>query len=83
MTYMSINLTPEIEQLVHGIYSGGAYTSESDVLTAALHLLQDRDRLRLKLQAGIEELSSGARLDASEVFEELRHRATELDGPCA
>ena len=47
---MGINLTPESEQLLHGIYAAGGYASESDVVAVALQLLQQRDRLKSELQ---------------------------------
>jgi Arc/MetJ-type ribon-helix-helix transcriptional regulator len=77
---MSIPISPEIENLVHGIYARGEYASEADVLAAALHLLQQRDRLRIDLQQGCGELDRGERLDANLVFGELRQMAAELDG---
>jgi len=77
---MSSFVTPEIEQLLHGIFAGGEYASEADVLAAALRLLQQRDRLRIALQQGCDELDRGERLDADQVFTELRQRAAELDG---
>lgn len=77
---MTISITPEIEQLVLGIYAGGDYSSEGDVLAAALHLLQQRDRLRSDLQRGCDELDRGERIDGDVVFAKLRDRAAELDG---
>jgi Arc/MetJ-type ribon-helix-helix transcriptional regulator len=76
---MSNLITPEIVQLVQGIYAGGAYASEADVLSAALQLLQQRDRLRSELKRGSDDLDRGERLDAEEVFDDLRRRAVELD----
>ena len=64
MTGMSITIRPEIEQLVHGIYAGGSYASEADVLAAALRLLEQRDRFRSHLREGSDELDRGERLDA-------------------
>ena len=72
---MSIAITPEIEQLVHGIYAGGDYGSEADVLAAALLLLKQRDQLRIDLQQGYQELDRGERIDGDQVFAELRARA--------
>jgi Arc/MetJ-type ribon-helix-helix transcriptional regulator len=80
---MNISLSPEIEQLLQGIYSGGEYASQADVVSAALHLLKQRDQLRIKLQQGCDELDRGERLDADQVFGDLRKRATELDGRSA
>jgi Arc/MetJ-type ribon-helix-helix transcriptional regulator len=77
---MAIKITPELEKVVHGIYAGGQYASETDVIAAALHLLQQRDELRSELQQGCAELDRGERLDAEDVFNNLRRRAAELDG---
>ena len=77
---MAIEITPELESVVHGIYAGGLYASETDVIAAALNLLQQRDQLRSDLQQGCAELDRGERLDADEVFSGLRRRAVELYG---
>ena len=69
---MSIEITPEVEQLVHGIYAGGQYSSEAEVLAAAVRLLNQREQLRNDLQQGCRELDSGQRLEAEQVFTELR-----------
>lgn len=77
---MAIEITPDIEIVVQGIYAGGQYASEEEVLATALHLLQQRDQLRHDLQEGIAELDHGERLEAEQVFAELRQRAAHLDG---
>jgi putative addiction module CopG family antidote len=76
---MSIEITPEVENLVQGIFADGQYTSESAVLSAALQLLQQRDQLRNELRKGCDELDRGERFEADDVFRELRQRASELD----
>ncbi len=76
---MNITITPEIEQLVQGIYAGGSYASEAEVLAAALRLLEQRDRFRSHLQRGCDELDRGERMDVDVVFSELRQRAAKLD----
>lgn len=76
---MSIKITPEVEQLVHGIFANGQFASESDVLTAAVRLLHDRQQLVRDLEQGCRELDKGQRIDADVVFTELRARAVELD----
>jgi Arc/MetJ-type ribon-helix-helix transcriptional regulator len=76
---MSIEITPEVESLVHGIYSHGHYASEADVLAAALQLLQQRDQLRAELMRGCDELDRGERISGEELFSELRQRAMGLD----
>jgi Arc/MetJ-type ribon-helix-helix transcriptional regulator len=76
---MSVQITPEVEQLVLGIYAGGQFASEAEVLTTALQLLRRREQLRKDLKEGCLELEHGDRIDADEVFGELRERAAELD----
>jgi Arc/MetJ-type ribon-helix-helix transcriptional regulator len=76
---MGIELTPEVQNLVQGIYSRGQYASEAEVLSTALQLLKQRDQLRMELRQGIEELDRGERLPAQDVFAELRQRASGLD----
>lgn len=77
---MSIEITPEVECLVHGIFASGHFASEAEVLTVAVRLLHDRQQLRSDLEQGRRELDSGQRVAADEVFAELRARAMELDG---
>jgi putative addiction module CopG family antidote len=77
---MDIQITPEVAQLVHGIYAGGQYANESEVVTAAVRLLHQRQQLQNDLAQGCQELDGGQRIDADQVFKELRKRAAELDG---
>jgi Arc/MetJ-type ribon-helix-helix transcriptional regulator len=76
---MTINISPDLEQIVHGIYAGGGYASEADVISDALHLLQQREQLRNDLRRGVKEPDQGERVDGDEVFKGLRQRATALD----
>ncbi|MBF0542542.1 MAG: type II toxin-antitoxin system ParD family antitoxin [Nitrospirae bacterium] len=50
---MNITLTPQLEELVKTKVASGRYGSESEVLSEALRLLEERDRTNIKL---IEEL---------------------------
>jgi antitoxin ParD1/3/4 len=43
---MNINLTPELEQLVHAKVQSGRYNSASEVVREALRLMEQRDELR-------------------------------------
>ena len=71
MMRMGIQLSPEIESVVHRIYAGGQYASEAEVIAAAFRLLQQREQLRTDLRQGCDELDRGDRMDAEEVFAEL------------
>ncbi len=79
---MSIALTPSQEQLLERLVSTGRYGSAAEVLDAALHLLEERERhyeqwlekTRQKIQVGIDELERGEGLDGEAVVERLREK---------
>jgi len=77
---MEIEITPEVQQLIHGIFAEGHYDSESEVLAAAVQLLHQRQQLRKDLEQGCRELDAGQRLNAEDVFRDLRARAAKIDG---
>lgn len=62
MTAMNVSLTPELDRFVREAVGGGRYQSSSEVVRAALRLLQDRQReeaakleaLRAAVQQGID-----------------------------
>jgi antitoxin ParD1/3/4 len=64
---MNVSLTPELERFIGGLVESGRYRSASEVVRAAVRLLEDREREReVKLEAlrnavgeGLEELERG------------------------
>lgn len=56
---MAIEFTPEQEELVHVIYQGGGFTSESEVLSSALELLRQQRKLTEEVNAGVAALNAG------------------------
>jgi len=73
---MSVEMTPELENLVESILDAGGYRDENEVLSEALHLLQQRDRLRAEINKGIEELDRGERIGGEAVFAELQSKTS-------
>lgn len=79
---MNVSLTPEFDRFVAEQVDSGRYRSASEVVRAALRLLQQReaehearlDVLRKALREGIEELERGESFDGEEVFEEILSR---------
>ncbi|TAJ19136.1 MAG: type II toxin-antitoxin system ParD family antitoxin, partial [Planctomycetota bacterium] len=43
---MNVNLTRELEQLVHRKVQSGLYNNQSEVIREALRLLAEQDRVR-------------------------------------
>jgi antitoxin ParD1/3/4 len=76
---MNVSLTPELEKFIEGLVTGGRYRSASEVVRAAIRLLQDRESerstkleaLRKGIDVGVQELDRGDGAAGDEVFEEI------------
>jgi antitoxin ParD1/3/4 len=77
---MNVNLTPELERLVHEKVRSGLYNNQSEVVRDALRLLVEQDRLRethherlrKSLAEGLEQANRGELLDGKRVAQEMR-----------
>ncbi|MEQ8542215.1 MAG: type II toxin-antitoxin system ParD family antitoxin [Coleofasciculus sp. D1-CHI-01] len=77
---MNISLTPELEQFIDSTVKKGRYSSPSEVIQAALRLLEEREmerllrleELRKEIAIGIEHSDQGDIFDGEEVIKELR-----------
>jgi len=76
---MPLEITPELEAIVHDLLSSGNYTAENEVLHEALVLLSNRDRLRREIHIGLAELDRGERVNADEVFRQLEEKLTKFE----
>jgi antitoxin ParD1/3/4 len=78
-TTMNVSLTPELESFVDSRVASGRYQSASEVVRAALRLLeteeQERDtalaEVRQKIQLGLDQIQRGEVFDGEAVFDEL------------
>ena len=76
---MNVNLTEELESLVHSKVKSGRYNSASEVVREALRLLEERDELmeirreevRRRIRAGIDSLERGEGLDGDDFLARL------------
>lgn len=81
---MNVSLTPELERLVAAKVKSGMYGSSSEVIRAALRVLQQveanqaaqLEALRRDISIGIEQAERGELVDGSDVFDELLKRRT-------
>jgi antitoxin ParD1/3/4 len=79
---VNVSLTPELEWFVSAKVKSGTYGSSSEVIRAALRLLQRweegqaarLERLRRDVGIGIDQDDRDERLDGDEVFDELLNR---------
>ena len=80
---MNVSLTPRLEEMVQEHVRSGRYSSASEVIRAALRLLEDHEReqavrfeqLKADVRKGIDQLDAGqGRELTQEVFEEIKAR---------
>jgi antitoxin ParD1/3/4 len=84
---MNISLTPELEQFVQSTVNNGRYSSASEVVWAALRLLEQREmerlvrleELRKEIMIGIEASDRGEVFDGEEVLRELREEIQQVE----
>lgn len=74
---MNVNLTPELERLVHEKVASGLYNNQSEVVREALRLLAEQDRLRAARiarlsKAQVEGLGQVDRGEGLEITGEMR-----------
>ena len=76
---MNISLTPRLELMVRGKVEAGLYSNASEVVRAALRLMEEHDRatsLKHELAKGIDQLQTGQGVLLSEArFSELVRQA--------
>ena len=73
---INISLPPELEDMVHAKVEAGLYNSPGEMISVALHVLDDRDqfrqmkleKLRTEIQKGVD---SGPGIPADEVFRQV------------
>ncbi|HEY3329018.1 MAG TPA: type II toxin-antitoxin system ParD family antitoxin [Capsulimonadaceae bacterium] len=76
---MNVNLTPELEDIVHAKVRTGRYNSASEVVREALRLMDERDQdkairraeIRRKIDEGWASATAGSLHTGDEVFAEL------------
>ncbi len=79
---MNVSLTPELEHFVQYAVQSGRYASASEVLQAALRLLEQRESsyaaqlqtFRAELDQRLASLDHGNGVDGEVVFERLRQK---------
>ncbi len=84
---MNVNLTPELENIVHAKVRTGRYNSASEVVREALRLMDERDQaramhqavIRRKIDEGWASASSGKLLSGEDVFAELEAKLDEME----
>jgi antitoxin ParD1/3/4 len=80
---MNVNLTPELEQLVHSKVKTGRYNSASEVVREALRLMEERDvrkeEIRRRIAQSLASQQAGRMTDGDAVFERIEAELNALD----
>ena len=84
---MDISISEQNQERIKRKLADGKYFSPDDVIAKALELLDEQEEeleweladMRAKVQRGTEEADANEVIPASDVFEELRRRNTDLD----
>ena len=67
---MNVNLTPQLEKLIHSKVASGLYASASEVVREALRLMDEQDRLReAKLEQSRSDVRQGLASGPSETWD--------------
>lgn len=72
------DLGSDVEKTIADLIAKGSYSSESDVLTEGVRLVEARERKRAELEAliqeGLDDVAAGRTIPAEDVFAELKAR---------
>ena len=84
---MNVTLTPEQENYVQSQLEGGNYDSIQELISEALQLLEERNRvlkqqrlveLRQKIASGTEQIAQGKVTEGELVFARLQEKCTQF-----
>jgi antitoxin ParD1/3/4 len=72
---VNVSLTPELEKLVQAKIESGRYSSETEVVEEALHLLEKQEmhlkELRARIDKGLAEADRGEVVDGEEFMQRM------------
>lgn len=71
---MSVEIPRSYVPVVERLIAEGKFQNEEEVVAEGLRLILLRDELDRDIQAGLDDLDAGNRLEASEVYAEARRR---------
>ena len=76
---MNVEIPSDYGSVVQKLISEGKFQSESEVVAEGLRLIVMREKLHEDIQAGLDDLDAGNRIDASEVYAEARRRIKAIE----
>ena len=76
---MSVEIPSDYNPVVQRLIAEGKFRNEEEVVAEGLRLIVLREELDADIQAGLDDLNSGNRVEASEVYAEARRRIKAVD----
>jgi Arc/MetJ-type ribon-helix-helix transcriptional regulator len=76
---MTVEIPVDFGPVVARLISEGRFRNEGEVVAEGLRLVVMRERLDSDIQAGIDELNAGNRVDSNEVYAEARRRIKAME----
>ncbi len=71
---MSAQIPADFDPPIRKLIEEGRFRDENEIVAEGIRLVLKRDQLEKDVQAGLDDLDSGNRIEASEVYEEARRR---------
>ena len=75
---MHVSIPTELEGFVQSLVVSGDYRNPDEVVGTALKMLQNKEKLRREIQAGIDELDQGQGRDAEGVFAAIDEKSQSI-----
>ena len=76
---MSVEIPSDYNPVVQRLIAEGKFRNEEEVVTEGLRLIVLREALDADIQAGLDDLDAGNRVEASQVYAEARRRIKAVD----
>ena len=71
---MSVEIPSDYSPVVQRLIAEGRFRDEEEVVAEGLRLIVMREKLHEDVQAGLDDLDAGNRVEASQVYAEARRR---------
>ena len=76
---MSIEIPSDYSPVVQKLIAEGRFRNEEEVVAEGLRLIVMREKLDEDVQAGLDDLDAGRRIEASQVYAEARRRIEAIE----
>jgi antitoxin ParD1/3/4 len=80
---MTVEIPVDYGPVVQKLIADGRFRDEGELVAEGLRLVLMRESLQQDLKAGLDELNSGNRIEADEVYAEARRRINAIEDQTA